>query len=683
MSPRRSPASTATLLSIVLFATAVAAGPARAAEDGGTRSIFAQGAGNRALAMGGAYVALSDDASALSWNPGGLGLVSRREVQIDHLSLYGLGMAESHASLVMPSWRWGTAAITFRHFGVDGIEGRDDRNIVTDGDLADDEFEIALGYGRRLADGWSLGGAVKLQRQSLAGLSASGLGLDLGLAVEPALALRRSSGWMDGLRLGFALRNVVEPGLRLDAETVHDPLSLRGGAAYRLPLDGERLVTLAVDVEHSQDMDPRVHAGAELRLHSLLALRGGYDARGLVAGAGIAWRDFRLDYAFENNDLGSLHRLGLSISFGATVDEARRAAFAAQERALQARLDEAFARRQAQRVNKLVAEAETATDEGRVDDALQSLAALATLDPGNERAARIETRCWIRKAAELEENEAFAPAALAYGRALESTPEDAEALAGMSRCREESARRAARSAEVQKRFAEALDAFTEGDLVTARARFASVREVDPNDQEATAMLRRCEDAIRVRVSDLLEQAERFLHGGLYDEAESALARARRLDTDAAGLARTQQAIEAARAAARRDDDRREAVARRDDEPVRETQKRPALTAEQRAEADDLYRRGMEAMEAGRTDDALRYWELVYSVDPDHQQVREYLKSEYLTRGMDAFAGGRLDAAVGYWEKAVEVDPTDAKAAGYLARAREQLNRTREILGTGR
>jgi tetratricopeptide (TPR) repeat protein len=100
-----------------------------------------------------------------------------------------------------------------------------------------------------------------------------------------------------------------------------------------------------------------------------------------------------------------------------------------------------------------------------------------------------------------------------------------------------------------------------------------------------------------------------------------------------------------------------------------------------AEIEDLYKRGMAAMEAGRTGDALHYWELVASADPDYQQVKDYLKQEYLARGMDAFAEGRLERAIDAWEKALRIDPEDGKVQGYLARAREQLSRTREILGT--
>ena len=100
---------------------------------------------------------------------------------------------------------------------------------------------------------------------------------------------------------------------------------------------------------------------------------------------------------------------------------------------------------------------------------------------------------------------------------------------------------------------------------------------------------------------------------------------------------------------------------------------------EREEIADLYRRGNAAAQAGRSDDALRYWELVWSAQPGYQQVDEYLKREYLMRGMEVFAAGRLEEAANLWEKALRVDPDDKRAMGYLARAEEQLARTREIL----
>ena len=118
------------LLSVIILmgATSVSS-RAATGEDDGSRSILADGAGNRALALGGSYVAIADDASASIWNPGGLGWLQRREFQATHTNLIGLGFNEQFASVVLPSWRWGVGSLTFRRFGVDGSEHRDDRSV--------------------------------------------------------------------------------------------------------------------------------------------------------------------------------------------------------------------------------------------------------------------------------------------------------------------------------------------------------------------------------------------------------------------------------------------------------------------------------------------------------------------------------------------------------------------------
>ena len=95
----------------------------------------------------------------------------------------------------------------------------------------------------------------------------------------------------------------------------------------------------------------------------------------------------------------------------------------------------------------------------------------------------------------------------------------------------------------------------------------------------------------------------------------------------------------------------------------------------------MYRKGMQEAEEGHRDNALRYWELVWSEAPDYQQVESHLKEEYLARGMEAFATGNLDRAIELWEKTRTIDPDDPRAKGYLARAQEQLTRIREIRST--
>jgi tetratricopeptide (TPR) repeat protein len=105
--------------------------------------------------------------------------------------------------------------------------------------------------------------------------------------------------------------------------------------------------------------------------------------------------------------------------------------------------------------------------------------------------------------------------------------------------------------------------------------------------------------------------------------------------------------------------------------------RPTLSDK---EAEDLYERGVAALRAGRSDEAVRYLELVWAARPTFRQVAEHLKKEYLTRGMESFAAGQLESAVSQWRRILDIDPGDERARGYLDRAQRQMDRSREILG---
>ncbi|GJM44185.1 MAG: hypothetical protein DHS20C21_10270 [Gemmatimonadota bacterium] len=200
------------------------------------------------------------------------------------------------------------------------------------------------------------------------------------------------------------------------------------------------------------------------------------------------------------------------------------------------------------------------------------------------------------------------------------------------------------------------------------------------------MLTRTETAIASRVGTLLGRARNAIDRGVLDAAADDLAEARGLDPGAEGLALLENRLQAAE----RDLQRRlreEKLARsRPSSPQISAPapaavvKAPVLSRKKQKEIADLYRRGMEAMGEERPDDALRYWELVWLADPDFQNVADFLKREYLLRGLESFSQGGLDEAIRLWEKARDVDPNDEKTLGYLSRAREQQQRSQEILG---
>lgn len=661
-----------------------------AEQDGGSQSVFAFGAGNRALAMGGAFAGVADDASASIWNPAGLGLLQQRELQVSHASVGDVDMDEQYASIAIPSWKWGGASATFRRFAVGGIEGRDDRNAIVPGEISDHQSEIKLSYGHELGEAWSVGGSFNVRRQSLAGFSTTGVGVDLGAIAKPGAFFDRESGWASRVRVGLALMNVVEPTLRLAQDEITDPILLRAGASYRHDWNKVSLLS-ALDFEKSAKTGGMAKLGLESTVLEVLALRAGWNEGGWAAGAGVRWKGAAVDYVLEENEIETVHRFGLSYGFGLSVEESRQASLREEEERFRARLAESFESRQNERIAELLRSARAHLETKSYDEAMQILAAVVALDPGHAEARALQVECFKSEGAELEQAEDFANASILFRRALAIDPEDSTALAAHDRCRAENARRAARSEHIRELFDASLDAFSTGNLRKAEDQLRAILEVAPDDEEAKTLLRRTRVAIDSRARDLLEQANRVLDAGLPTEAEALADEVLALNPRASGLAELLQKIrryeliehekeqEAERGKAE-EAKRLEEGAEASAPTVAIAPKLPALSKKKQKDLADLYKRGMTAMEEGRLDDALRYWELVWLGNPEYEGVADHLKREYLLRGLESFSRGSLDEAILLWEKALNVDPKDEKTIGYLARAREQLSRSREILG---
>lgn len=622
----------------LILAGALLAGAtvAVAADDAGLRSVFARGAGERALAMGGAYGALADDATAAFWNPAGLGLLEQTEFQASHTDLIGLGFYEQYGTLAVPSWRLGTFAVSLRRFGVDGIEGRDDRGGITDPDLENVESELGFAYGRSLGKAWSVGAAFKYQQQNVAGYTGNGLGLDVGVLARPFLAGGATSPLLRSVRVGLTLRNIVEPDVRLLDEDVPDPTGLRLGTAFRVPL-GERVhVLAAADLERTRDMDAQAHAGLELVLLDLLALRVGSNDGILAAGAGVRWRDLAVNYAFEEYEIDTVHRFGLGITFGPTTGEQRLAAEEKFERELDERLTRAFREESERRTATLVAGIESALARGDYPRALEQTRALRVLAPNHPEAYVLEARALMAMAADAESDDDLAGAALAFQQCLLVDPSHRGARAGLTRVKAESDLRAARSQETRNLYDSGMTAYVAGDLDTAHVAFELILQLDESDEEARKLLHRLDEAI--------------------------------LERDRVAAARSEAAAVTARA--------RKDVATPSPAPAPAKPTFESLSVERRTEIADLYRRGADAAEAGRRADAIIYWEMVWSAAPDYRQVSELIKQEYLAQGMEAFATGRLDQAIDIWVKALAVAPDDARVNSYIERAYEHKARIR-------
>ena len=292
------------------------------------------GAGARALGMGGAFVAVADDGTTAYWSPGGLSSLQSREVAFMHSQQFDNLVKTNFISYVHPTSHWGTFGVSWLRLGVEDIPktgyvdangnlkqdfiDRNDDGIKDPGEMYielptvvgyfdDVEDGIFLSYGARLSENFSVGGNLKIIRQSLSVHTSTGFGVDIGALYE----------LFNGFKLGLNLQDVPRTRIKWDLTQHEDeiPFSLKAGAAYTGQIPSLRsILTISFSVDTKYDTEK--HYGAEWWLVKTLALRLGLDDGELSAGCGLRVTTFQVDYAFiGHDDLGNTHRISTSVQF--------------------------------------------------------------------------------------------------------------------------------------------------------------------------------------------------------------------------------------------------------------------------------------------------------------------------------------------------------------------------------
>jgi putative transposase len=92
--------------------------------QGGTESNLSLGFGARAFSMGRAFTALSDDPTAVFWNPAGLEYVYQQSATFFHTSLFE-GANYDFLGYAFPTLNLGTFGVGVGRIGIGGIKQRD------------------------------------------------------------------------------------------------------------------------------------------------------------------------------------------------------------------------------------------------------------------------------------------------------------------------------------------------------------------------------------------------------------------------------------------------------------------------------------------------------------------------------------------------------------------------------
>ena len=329
-----------------------------AADEGGHAAEFlSHGVGARALGMGGAFVAVADDATATYWNPAGLTKVKKHSFSAMYSDTFSTGdgswlsrglVTYNFVNYVYQIEDIGSIGLSWIRLGIDDIprttfidvnnngllgdfQDKNGNGIKEDGEPYIDKPEVAeyfsntdnallISYARQVHPMAAVGGNLKLLNQSIFENSGNGFGIDIGLIAEP----------YKGLRVGVMLLDATGTQVRWDTPdkpTFTRTRRLRFGTAYHFAIPrlgkgaiGADFETDQADLEIGSDgggIVPRV--GAEYWLFNTLALRGGWNGHGLSAGAGLRLRinamSFFINYAFNTHTLGGSQRISVSGEF--------------------------------------------------------------------------------------------------------------------------------------------------------------------------------------------------------------------------------------------------------------------------------------------------------------------------------------------------------------------------------
>lgn len=287
--------------------------PASAAEYAG--DAFRLGAGARSLGVGGAYVAVSDDATAVTSNPAGLTQLARPEAHAQHAERFGGTVNHDVVSLGFPT-EVGVFGVGLVRVGVDGIPltgledpseplGPGNRPVET-ARVGTSDYTLSVAYARVLGR-LSAGAAVKAIWRNLDAGDGTGTGIDLAVHYRHDDAWRFGAVLRDatGTRISFdsGARDTVDPSLDIGVAWTHESPGLRG-----------RLIAAGSVEVNGGDA---AHAGVEYRHRRGIAARLGLDGSHFTAGAGIEPGDrVRIDVAFlENGDLDNTYRISAALRF--------------------------------------------------------------------------------------------------------------------------------------------------------------------------------------------------------------------------------------------------------------------------------------------------------------------------------------------------------------------------------
>lgn len=289
------------------------------------------GVGGRAAGMGEAFSAVSDDPSALFFNPGGVAQIDEIEI----LFSYNKWIFDTYlnfAGVVFPLGRFGSLGISLYSFSSGEIK---ETNMFQPGgtgrDFTTGNMAVCMSYARALTDRFMVGGTFKHVEAHVSEYRAGTFAFDIGSIFRTNV--------LNEMTIAFVLSNfggkICYGGGALYSQATEQietfpaewnlPLCFRIGLSSYLLKRNEVSLRWAFDVNDSRDCERRETIGMEFAFRDMMYLRAGYkfgyNEETLTAGAGFKLGipdvgKVTIDYAYiDMNRLNVSHRISLRIEY--------------------------------------------------------------------------------------------------------------------------------------------------------------------------------------------------------------------------------------------------------------------------------------------------------------------------------------------------------------------------------
>ncbi len=250
--------------------------------------------GARATAMGSAFVAVSDDPSAIFWNPAGIAKIPGGSVIFDHTNWIA-DINYNYMAACYNLGNFGAVGVSFLSSAIDDMPVRTiDRPEGTGETFGVTDAMFSVAYAINLTDNFAIGFNPKFVMQKIWRTSASAIAIDMGVIYRTPF---------DGIILAMSISNfgtkmklegnsalvLFDPDPNstgnngqipayLQTDEWELPLNFRVGLSYEPFKNDMHKLLVAIDALHPANDYESVNVGAEYGFKDVFFIRGGYKS---------------------------------------------------------------------------------------------------------------------------------------------------------------------------------------------------------------------------------------------------------------------------------------------------------------------------------------------------------------------------------------------------------------------